>query len=62
MTILTLTKTGALRLPKDILKHLGNPKHLQIRMNSSGATLSPVQIHPTMDKTAFPEGTKSAGS
>jgi hypothetical protein len=55
MTILTLTKTGALRLPRELLKLLGNPKHLQVRVNATGITLSPVEIQPTMDKKAVPE-------
>ena len=55
MTIITVTKTGAIRLPKDTMKLLGNPKHLQIRVSASGVMLCPVTIQPTMDKKAVPE-------
>jgi len=55
MTIITVTKTGAIRLPKETMKLLGNPKHLQIRVSASGVTLCPVTIQPTMDKKAVPE-------
>lgn len=55
MTIITVTKTGAIRLPKDTMKLLGNPKHLQIRVSASGVTLCPVTIQPVMEKKAVPE-------
>lgn len=54
MTILTLTRTGAIRLPKEVLRQLGNPKHLHVRVSASGLSLSPVQIQPTMDRKAIP--------
>jgi len=54
MTIITISKTGTIRLPKDTMKMLGNPKHLQIRVSASGVTLCPVTIQPTMDKKGIP--------
>ena len=55
MTIITVTKTGAIRLPKETMKLLGNPRHLQVRVSQSGVTLCPVTIHPTMEKKGVPE-------
>lgn len=55
MTIITVTKAGAIRLPEETMKILGNPKHLQIRVSASGVTLRPVSIHPMVDKKAVPE-------
>lgn len=55
MTILTLTSTGAVKLPKEIRRALGNPKHLQIRLSATGLTLSPVAVQRSYDRKAIPD-------
>ena len=54
MIILNLTESGAIRLPKETLRHLGNPQHLQVRQNATGITLTPVRIMSTMDRKGIP--------
>lgn len=54
MTILTLSKRGTLRLPKEVLNHLGDAKHLQVRFGSSGIALVPVKIQAQGDLKAIP--------
>ncbi len=55
MTILTVSKRGTLKLPKDALAHLKGVKHLQLRLGTSGVSLVPVQIHLTVDLKAIPK-------
>lgn len=55
MTILTLNKRGALKLPKEILSEFNGAKHLMVRVTSTGVALTPVQIHAAADLKAIPE-------
>ena len=55
MIILTVTKKGTVKLPKEVLDHLRDTRHLQLRFNSHGVTLTPVDIRSVADLKAIPE-------
>lgn len=54
MTILTITRKGTLRLPNAIIQHLQSAKHLQVRLNAHGLTLTPVNIRSLANHKAIP--------
>lgn len=55
MTIITMTPKGTLKLPAEIVKHLRSAKHLQVRENAHGITLTPVAIHRAGDLQEIPD-------
>jgi len=54
MTILTITKRGAIRLPKELVQQLKGTRHFQVKVSAGGITLMPVQIQLTVDLRAIP--------
>jgi len=56
MTILTISKRGTLKLPKDVVAQLNGVKHVQLRQSSTGIVLTPVQIQVAIDIKAIPDG------
>ena len=55
MTILSISKRGTLKLPREVVQHLLGAKHLQVRLGVSGVTLTPVEIKPAIDIKGIPE-------
>jgi hypothetical protein len=55
MIILTINKKGNIKLPKEVIRHLGNAQHLQIRLNPHGVTLTPVRIESAINIRRIPE-------
>ena len=55
MTILTISKRGTLKLPKDIVAAFHGTKHLQVRTTNNGVLLTPVQIQLAVDMKAIPQ-------
>ena len=54
MTILTITQRGTLKLPREVMNHLRDTRHLQVRLNSHGLTLTPVHIQNATSPKNFP--------
>ncbi len=54
MTILTVSKRGTLKLPKEVLHHLCGAKHVQVRLGAGGVGLTPVQIQSAIDLKGIP--------
>ena len=54
MTILTLTDKGTLKMPREVIDHLRDTRHLQVRLNSHGVTLTPVRIQTAANAKNFP--------
>ena len=46
MTILTITRRGTLRLPREVFHHLRDTRHLEVRIHPEGIILTPVSIDP----------------
>ena len=44
MTILTVSKRGTLKLPREAIAHLQGAKHLQLKLGTIGVSLTPVKI------------------
>ncbi len=44
MNILTLSKRGTLKLPREVLGEFHGAKHLLVRATGNGIALTPVQI------------------
>jgi hypothetical protein len=55
MNILTVSKRGTLKLPKEVMGAFHGAKHLLIRVTSSGISLTPVQIQAAADLKNIPE-------
>lgn len=55
MLIITTTKKGTLRLPKDVLRVLNGTTHLQVRFSAHGITLTPVQIQAAKCLKSIPD-------
>lgn len=55
MTIITITPKGTIKLPAEIIKHLRSAKHLQVRENAHGITLTPVAIQRANDLHDVPD-------
>lgn len=56
MTIITVTKKGTLKLPKEVLAHLGGSQHLQVRLVDKGVNLVAVQIQTSSGLKGIPKG------
>ncbi len=54
MNIITLSKRGTMKFPKDVLAELHGAKHFILRVTASGISLSPVQIQANVDFKAIP--------
>jgi hypothetical protein len=54
MNIITISKRGTMKLPKDILAELNGAKHFILRVTASGISLTPVQIQAAVDFKAIP--------
>lgn len=59
MIIVTISDKGGVKLPVDAVQHLGNARHLQVRLNAHGITLTPVHIQAAAKLKAVPEGRSS---
>lgn len=55
MNILTVSKRGTVKLPKEVTAELHGAKHLLIRVTASGISLTPVQIQAAVDFKAIPD-------
>jgi len=54
MNILTISKRGTLKLPKDVLAEMKGAKHLLVRASSSGISLTPIQIQAAVSLSGIP--------
>ena len=61
MIILTINKKGSVKLPRDLLKSLGDARHLQLRLNAHGISLTPVRIETASSRRDFPRKGEAAG-
>ncbi len=54
MNILTVSKRGTLKLPREALSELNGAKHLLIRATAGGITLTPVKIEAAVSIRGIP--------